>query len=265
MNALHFPAGFILFIISYLLLPNYKHKVHILFVLSSLIFGAIELVQPYVGRTASWNDLITSLLGVLLAWLWVIGKNKSLKLTNFIIGPLVFGGLLWLFQPGVEASWRAYKIHRLFPVLANFESNDHDIIVQLSRNEITRHLYDESNLSGGYYLRYTKQGQRWPGFDLRIIHQNWSDYSALCFDVKGVLANTKLYIRFDDQLSSNSQTSNTQSININTQWNEHCINIQHLTTPEKRIIDLANMKKLIFFLDGNREPKHFSIDNILVN
>ena len=265
MNAMHFPAGFILFIISYLLLPNYKHKVHILLVLSSLIFGAIELIQPYVGRTASWNDLITSVLGVLLAWLWVLGKNNSLKLTNVIIVPLVVGGMLWLFQPGVEATWRAYKIHQLFPVLANFESNDHDIIVQLSRNEISRHLYDGSNPSGGHYLRFTNQDQRWTGFELRIIKQNWTNYSALCFDAMGALPLTKLYIRFDDQLSSNSQTSNTQSIDINTQWNGYCVNIQHIKTPNKRIVDLAHMKKLVFFLDGNRAPKHFSLDNIRVN
>jgi len=87
----------------------------------------------------------------------------------------------------------------------------------------------------------------------------------LCFDANGPLSNTPLHIRFDDQISSNSQTSSTQKVAINPNWTNYCINIQKLTTDNKRIIDISSMKKLIFFIDGKLPSKSFSIDNVRVN
>lgn len=35
----------------------------------AILFGAlIEVIQPYVGRTGSWDDFLTDVLGALLGW-----------------------------------------------------------------------------------------------------------------------------------------------------------------------------------------------------
>ncbi len=265
MDALHFPAGFVLFIIIYLTLPHRRNTVHVLLVIASLMFAAVELLQPYVGRTASWEDFGVSLLGVLMAWLWAIGKQQSIKLTPFIIIPIVIGGALWLLKPGAIAASRAYQIHQLFPVIANFETPAHRLIIPLWRSNVNQIAYNKNAPEDAHYLSYSKRGNRWSGLGLKVIQQNWSNYTELCFDAKGQLPNTRLYIRFDDQMSSNSQTSSTQKIAINPKWGNYCINIQQLTTNEKRTIDISNMKKLVFFIDGKRPSKSFSIDNVRVN
>ena len=265
MDALHFPAGFVLFIITYLKLPTRKHTAHILLIIASLMFAAVELLQPYVGRTASWGDLGVSLLGVLMAWLWAIGKQKSIKFTSFIVISIAVSGSLWLLKPGATATWRAYQIHQLFPVIANFETSAHRLIIPLWRSNVNQATYNKNRPEDGHYLSYNKRGSRWSGVSLKIINQNWSNQTELCFDAKGPLPSTQLYIRFDDQMSSNSHTSSTQKVAINTSWANYCINIQQLTTNEKRTIDISNMKKLIFFIDGKLPSKHFSIDNVRVN
>ncbi len=265
MDALHFPAGFVLFIIIYLTQPNRKYTAHILLIMASLMFAAVELLQPYVGRTASWGDFGISLLGVLMAWLWAIGKQQSKKLTSFIIIPIVIGGALWLLKPGVTAAWRAYQIHQLFPIIANFETPAHRLIIPLWRSNVNEIAYNKNSPDEGHYLFYSKRGNRWSGLGLKIIQQNWSHHTELCFDAKGQLPNTQLYIRFDDQSSSNSQTSSTQKIAINPNWGNYCINIQQLMTDEKRTIEISSMKKLIFFIDGKLPSKSFSIDNVRVH
>ena len=264
MDALHFPAGFVLFIITYLTLPNRKYTAHILLVIASMMFAAVELLQPYVGRTASWADFGISILGVFMAWLWAIGKQRSIKLTSLLIIPIVIGGALWLLKPGAIAAWRAYQIHQLFPLIANFESSAHRLIIPLWRSNVNHKAYDQNNPEDGHYLSYSKRGNRWSGLGLKVIHQNWEDYTELCVDAKGQLPNTQLHVRFDDQMSSNSQTSSTQKIAINPNWTNYCINIQQLTTDRKRTIDISNMKKLIFFIDGKLPSKGFSLDNVRV-
>ncbi|MBV1919098.1 MAG: hypothetical protein KUG73_00335 [Pseudomonadales bacterium] len=265
MDALHFPAGFVLFIIIYLKLPTRKYTAHILLIVASLMFAAVELLQPYAGRTASWGDLGVSLLGVLLAWLWAIGKQKSINFTSFIIISIVAGGSLWLLKPGATATWRAYQIHQLFPAIANFETSAHRLIIPLWRSNVNQIAYNKNRPEDGHYLSYNKRGNRWSGVELKIIQQNWSDRSELCFDAKGPLPSTKLLIRFDDQMSSDSHTSSTQKVAINSSWANYCINIQQLTVNEKRTLDIGNMKKLIFFIDGKLPSKRFSIDNVRVN
>ena len=144
MDALHFPAGFVLFIITYLTLPKRKNTTHILLVVSSLMFAAVELLQPYVGRTGSWGDFGISLLGVLMAWLWAIGKQQSIKFTTLIIIPIVVGATLWLLKPGAIAAWRAYQIHQLFPVIANFETPAHRLIIPLWRSNVNQKAYGKN-------------------------------------------------------------------------------------------------------------------------
>jgi hypothetical protein len=200
-----------------------------------------------------------------MAWLWAIGKQKSIKLTPFIVIFIVAGGSLWLLKPGATAIWRGYQIHQLFPVIANFETSAHRLIIPLWRSNVNQIAYNKNSPEDGHYLSYDKRGKRWDGAGLKIIQQNWSNQTELCFDAKGQLPSTQLYIRFDDQISSNSHTSSTQKIAINPNWANYCINIQQLATDEKRTIDISNMKKLIFFIDGKLLSKRFSIDNVRVN
>lgn len=262
LDALHFPAGFVLFVITYAALPKRQYTAHALFFFASLIFAAVEIFQPYVGRTASWSDFMVSLVGVTLAWLWTIGKQVSLKSISYIIVPIVISGTIWLLKPGGLAAWQAYQIHQLFPVLANFESSAHGIIAPLWRSNIELRPHDTLGPNSDHYLYYRKQGNRWSGLELKVIQQDWSPHTNICFDARGDLPNTKLLVRFDDQLSTNSQTSSTQTVTIYPQWKTYCINTQQLITPGKRSLDTASMKKLIFFIDGHKPSKGFSLDNI---
>lgn len=40
----------------------------VVLIFAILFGGLIELIQPYVGRTASWEDLLADILGALLGW-----------------------------------------------------------------------------------------------------------------------------------------------------------------------------------------------------
>lgn len=70
-DALHFPTGVLLSLLVYYCFGRSPQRIWQLLAASALLFGAIELIQPYFGRGASWGDWGFNLAGVALGALWM--------------------------------------------------------------------------------------------------------------------------------------------------------------------------------------------------
>ncbi len=264
MNAMHLPAGFFLVLASHISLPYLRKNSWLLLCLGGTVFGLIEILQPLVGRTSSWQDFLLSLLGVALAYALLHCVNTSHRIGIAVSSVISLSIFVTLLAPGLASITYAVEVNQQFPVLENFDTKTHRLTLS---GKATNRVLIPSPLAtnnNGRYLRINNDASRWPGASLNIIHKNWRGYQALCFDAKSEVTNTWLRVRLDDQLSIGSHSSSTHRLNISDQWEKHCLSIETLITPSQRSIDISQMKQLVFFTHRREAVKYVELDNIRV-
>jgi hypothetical protein len=168
LDALHVPlfAGLALSI-GWLLRPG---PVWPALVGAALLTGLSEFVQPFVGRSASWNDLAYGLIGVGIAGLLLAGRL-----------PLVWrlaGVALLLAVPlarTLPVTLDALAAWRAFPVLAEFERPLEQRRWWLQRAEMAIE-------AGGGAVLLCEPSPHGSGAILLPIVRDWSGYEALEID-----------------------------------------------------------------------------------
>lgn len=83
-----------------------------------LVLAAVEVVQPFIGRTASWVDLYYNLGGVIGAWLVFTVWLDHQKRGWIGILPWVF----LIFLPLGHAVWLVRHAETQFPLLSDFQN-----------------------------------------------------------------------------------------------------------------------------------------------
>jgi hypothetical protein len=84
--------------------------------LAACLAAAAEAVQPLIGRSASWRDLLYGALGIAMAVVWLSPGKRWLRALA------IFGLAVW---PGIQTGpllWDAFLAWRAFPMLSRFES-----------------------------------------------------------------------------------------------------------------------------------------------
>lgn len=97
-DALHFPTGVVLSLIAFPWARRYRFPLVSLLLAGSLLFGVIELLQPYFGRGASWGDWGFNLAGVGLGSLLALYRRPYLRAAG-----------LWLITLSMQV-WAAYPL-----------------------------------------------------------------------------------------------------------------------------------------------------------
>lgn len=148
---------------------------------------AIELIQPYVGRSASWGDVGRNSLGILAAngaFLAIIPEIRVLliKITGAL---LVIGALTFSLVPAVPWAYAELLRGQAFPLLNNYDSphlNRYVFAAAGAKVDILKApALWEGNHSQVAKVVFT-QGKTYPGMMLRNPVNDWSDYSMLVFD-----------------------------------------------------------------------------------
>lgn len=262
MNAMHFPAGFFVAILSYRYISILKQQHWLLLVLGTALFAAIEIIQPLIGRTASMQDLFVSALGVFFGWVLVAGDKVLNQWARGITLLMGLGILSYLSSPGITAIVNAYQAQQAFPLLVDMETAIYRTTIAEADTKIELKNHPAEQLENQYYLRFNKPDRRWPGIIVRSFQSNWSSHSKFCFEAKGDIKQTLLFVRFNDRYSTNSKTSNTQTTLISDQWGQYCMNIKNLMTRDKRALGITEMSHVIFYLDHKKPEAYIDLDNI---
>ncbi len=154
----------------------------LLLVVGVLLIGiAIELIQKYIGRNASWGDVFRNLYGVFLA-LGVSGggiANRWLLGSIRLLSVLCLMPSLWMTSSAVYADLR---MRAQFPLINGFE-NAYELrqVVRIGRS--VREQSREHVTQGRYSMVVNLGTEKYSGVKWIGRYGSWRNYSAFAIDI----------------------------------------------------------------------------------
>ncbi len=239
----------------------------------SLATVLIEMIQPFVGRSASIQDVGYGICGVFFAvsTLWVFSQKRTPII--FIIG----GGValfmqIALLMPSASA-YRSLKISdKQFPLLADFE---HPLELKLFEGA-TYNAAPFARVGGiatsGLHSLWvqTSAGVNNLRFDAR--YKDWTSRNTFGFEVYN--PNTqrfRLHLRIDDDEDcSDHEDRYNSSFLVDQGWNRVRIPLSDIAAgPENRSLNISAIRQILFFTkpkgtpeDEEKEIISFYLDHI---
>jgi len=225
--------------------------------------GAVEVIQPYTGRSESTIDFRNGAIGILLASLALWTPRRRPIIAVAAIGACVYAAWpAWGELHGIL--WR----HVHFPVLGEFES-DAELHLwvapetpegQLANTQIERTT--EFASSGAHSLRVTGTGTGYPGVRFLAGDQDWRRYTMLGFDLYNPGAPFELGLRIDDADSTSRGDRYSASLPLTNGWNRIELPLATIAkAPANRSLRLEAVRRVVFFMDG-KEARTFYLDHV---
>jgi hypothetical protein len=198
--------------------------------------GAVEILQPYTGRTEDIIDFRNGSLGVALAVVVLLRPRLLL--------PAVAAGLglsLWIAQP----AWREFRSlwwrASHFPLLGDFESDDElrlwqipDVKPDPPNTRLSRSTAFASR--GRFSLQIATVGPGFPGVRFLAEDQDWRPYAALACDIYNPGKPFNLGLRIDDSLSTDKSNRFNGSILLQSGWNSVRLPLAKIAVTQARAL-----------------------------
>ncbi len=239
-------------------------------IISVLLMAVVELVQPYVGRTASLADMQTGLLGVLIAVsgmiVWRNLHRWQLRVAHIALVVMILG---WTVLPAWN-EWRSLWLReQQFPLLGDFE---HTLEQRLWKPTGVAHgrrtqaaFSDKHAVSGVNSLKVETINGSWSGVRYAAGDQNWQGYQALSITLYNPGADFNMNIRIDDGVSVSPRYSERYNGHFQIRKGQNTLLIpltEIAAGPKGRLLKLDRIRKMILFLNKNEQPQSFYLDNV---
>lgn len=238
-------------------------------IVSSLLIVVIELIQPYVGRTATLGDVFTGLFGMVVFLLgrvvWLKAKSHYAKYLYALITLLIF---LITAQPAIQewriVWWRATH----FPVLGEFEEAIEKRVWRT--NGIVDKQRTKASLSREH-VRYGKSSLKvetvsgtYSGVSNTHGGSDWSGYKQLNITIYNPGDPYTLYMRIDDDtLSPTYKQRFNSAIKLANGWNPVKIPISKIANgPRMGKMNMESIRKIIFFTQPKEMARVFYLDRM---
>jgi len=235
-------------------------------VLSVLLMVVVELVQPYVGRTASFADIQEGLLGVVLALsgmiVWRCQSRRLLKIAHLL---LLLLSLAWVVNPALS-EWRALWLReQQFPVLGSFDADLEKRLWMAHGKGTVVSFSDRHVITGESSLKIKTSGDTWSGIRYAAGDQDWRGYESLSLDIYNTGLPFLLSIRIDDGVSHSPDYGDRFDgrFLIATGANTLLIPLDVIAAgPKSRLLALDKIRKVILFLSKEETQRVFYLDNV---
>ena len=219
--------------------------------------GAIELIQPQLGRAAEWRDLRSDALGALAGLAIYAAFSVSAAWRRWLAIAVAIAAAVPIVWPVAQAS-QAYLVRlRKFPVIVqDLEPADRYFIHLRSADAVAEALPVAWARDGDPpSLRVRIAGGSWPGIDHVEPQPDWSGYSLLKLDLTNPddlpLA---LTLRVHDGLHDNRAADR---FNRSFELAPHsravlAVPLREIAeAPDGRMLDLSSVAGLLLFASGN--------------
>ncbi len=256
-DILHFPAALLTVFLLFHLTRSFSAALG----LALALVVALELLQPLLDRSGSFKDLNNGLLGILFAGFILGAWRADAKAFSLLFGLLAIGVIGVSLQPFLEAREEQNRLRSLFPVLGNFEDDDHGSVWKpLSHERLSLIHRDPKN---GWALSVDGKDIAWPGVVYHPLVNDWSRMSRLCFDAQGTRPQSTLIVRVRNTPDSKRPvTSSIHQFTLENDWRRYCLSLSSLRTSREANLKLNNIHKLLFILEYREAGDMFFIDNI---
>jgi hypothetical protein len=250
------------------LLPQVtRRKLSLQFILPlSAVFamgGAIELIQPRFGRTASWSDLGLDLMGALLGLLFFAAGRRLLNRRLLAVGQLAALALAGYALAGPAATlWDMEQASRSFPILGDFESRfEAGRWVQGTIDHtLARH--------GSGSLRVDLSTALYSGTALIRSIGDWRGYTTFALSIynpgPGPL---RIIISIRDQeherRGGHYHDRFNRTFHLKPGWNDLRIPVAEIEkAPRERTMDMSRLREIGIFAANLPTPRVIHLDNL---
>ncbi len=189
MNSGHLPAFAMLMFATWLTLRDSRSAAIRLIRAAGVSLAAVvavEIVQPVVGRTASYYDLFQGSAGILLV-ASVIGLRECLNAAQFLsLGALAAVFMLfWLIRPAAIVALDMRDLENQFPLLGGFEA-PRDIRWWRAKHggngdDTTISRSNKHALIGNHSLKIKTGKGSGKGVSLPVVVRDWHAFKTLSF------------------------------------------------------------------------------------
>lgn len=212
-------------------------------VIGFLFGSAIEILQGFVQRDPSWDDLYGNFLGIMTGLcLLAVVTLQDIKYRKMVVVLLVAGSVGFLsvgMAPLVRLSWHYVERINAFPVIVNFDSE-----------------------WSGSFVRHNKG--RYPGVSVFEPEPDWSAYRSLRFSIYSTnKANMSLGLRVHDENHNNESSDRfNMKLPIRSGVNEFKIPLDVIRdAPLDRELDLKSIAGIILYSRKSDEWMQVDVSN----
>jgi hypothetical protein len=239
------------------------------FALAFAFAVAVELLQPFFGRSRSLGDVINGAIGAGLAltgiaawrrsgsWLWRGGHAV-----------VVVGALMVALWPAY-LEWRGIQWRRAhFPSLGSFEDETELKLWRAqggSRGHSTNASLTRARASQGEQsLRVVGGAGDWAGVNYSAGGKDWTPFRALVLDLFNPRDPFTLFVRVDDDGDAAKSTGRFErGFELARGWNRlRILTAEVERGPKERRLNMKSIRRVAVFT-GDGEPQRFwFLDNV---
>jgi hypothetical protein len=231
-----------------------------------------EIVQSFIGRSASWHDVAANTLGVTAGVLWASGRtyrSRQIRRRTTAVAILLLC-VAAARVPIVLADCLIQQMER--PMLASFERPLEMIRWKSHNCKISR--VNEHATHGRFAIRLEPGEKDYSAFYCRKPLAGWSDYKTLAVDVAVDVAHgnaggpeeVQLIVQIQDHISARTSEPSDRYerlFRLRPGTHEMKISLADVAdAPQGREMDLDSISVLCFTLINLDRPHVLHIDNV---
>lgn len=274
-NALHYPSGILL---ALMLVPLVRRSTQLaLIVLAAgvVLFGAIELIQPFFGRECALSDWLQSSAGFALG----LASSRLQKDTPMPFKRLfMMAGTAMLIAFSLPLLTKIQLLERheaRFPLISDFETDDDlnlwrpNKYIKVSveskdgRFASLADQFPEIAMQNARYARVVYPDNKYPGVTYFTVVKDWRGYRKLCFDSRADRAGRSLTVKLNDATGKGyRRPSWSQTYPNPAQWHTLCLPLEGLKREDGSAVDLSHIENLIFVGPEKTTAGWFDLDSV---
>jgi hypothetical protein len=222
----------------------------------------IEKIQSYIGRDASWFDVLSNMSGFLLGYSFIQSISKIILVLRMV----AISGLL----PGCWAVLKSlilmFILWQQFPLLSGGKSSG-EAAAWGGRAQVTR-IASSDNPDRVYRINFS--GQVYQSANLRGFIQSWNDDQTLIVQIENPSTESfVLTLRVSDrqhEISGQEYSDRfNYSIDLLPGWNQIKIPVSDIkNSPLKRTMNMDDIYVLKLFLPKVGKPREIFLNRIFL-
>lgn len=238
--------------------------IYFLVLLVGMLFGAlIELLQSFVQRDASLNDLYNNFFGLLAGLCLIAAYNlKDIKCKRLIV---VFfmaasgGFMLLAMSPLIQLSWHYVQRHNAFPVIVDFDANWSSSFVRFKNVDRLKRISSAQDKSLSS-VRFNRG--KYPGISVIEVEPDWSNYHLLRMNIfseyeRNIVLSLRVH---DDKHNQDFSDRFNVSLTIHPGLNEIGVPLDQIARgPANRELDLTNIAGIVLFVGRLDAPMRLEV------
>jgi len=239
------------------------------FVAACVVSIAIELLQPFVGRSQSFLDQIYGIAGAAFGagfiYLWPQRKEAT---TVFMLIAAVIAASAAVMGPPLRKYRTIEHRDAQFPLLGGFEDAEDLSLWRPNYFSFTgegRYRVSTNYVSKGNFSQEVVAAVGgWPGVSFDAGDQDWSGYKTFAFDLFNPTSEHLMFLRIDDGATTGSSSGRfDHEMFLKKGWNHVRLPVEEIQAGSKgRELDLKVIRRVVLFIDSAFAPRTFFLDNV---